>query len=147
MLQLEVDFNSVSGLPISVPDNQGEHWSGTGLPVTQPAAHAAHALDCFASPAQVSSWSQGESGSVLRVLGEGPWHIDWPHLSKQPWAFLWGGVLAGPKELASYEVVEGSDQLRIRIPPGVVTKGTVYSVTMTGGAAAAAAAAVVAVVL
>ena len=94
-----------------------------------------------------SSWSQGESGSVLRVLGEGPWHIDWPHLSKQPWAFLWGGVLAGPKELASYEVVEGSDQLRIRIPPGVVTKGTVYSVTMTGGAAAAAAAAVVAVVL
>ena len=64
------DFDAVSGPLKSVPDNQGVHWSGTGLPVTQPAAYAAHALDCIASPSPVASWSQGAASTRLETATE-----------------------------------------------------------------------------
>jgi hypothetical protein len=54
------DFDAVSGLLRSVPDNQGVHWSGTGLPVTQSAA----------SPAPVASWSQGAAFTGLETATE-----------------------------------------------------------------------------
>jgi hypothetical protein len=61
------DFDAVLGL---LKDNQGVHWSGTGLPVTQPAACAANALDCAASPAPVASWSQGAASTRLETATE-----------------------------------------------------------------------------
>ena len=64
------DTDAVSGLLRSVPDNPCAYWSGTGLPVTQPVAYAAHALDCVAPAAPVVSMGQGAASTRLETTTE-----------------------------------------------------------------------------
>ena len=60
-----IDFEAVSGLIRSVPDNPCADWS-TGS-VMEPVAYAAHALDCVAPAATVASRSQGAASARLET--------------------------------------------------------------------------------
>jgi len=84
-------------------------------------------LDTSAPPAiSGASWQHKDHPTVAKVLGEGPWHFQ----DVQPIAFLWGGVLATPNAYGTYEPIEGSSDLRMRIPR---TLGySTYRVSMTG---------------
>ena len=63
-----IDFEAVSGLIRSVPDNPCADWS-TGS-VMEPVAYAAHALDCVAPAATVASRSQGAASARLETATE-----------------------------------------------------------------------------
>ena len=60
------DFDAVSGLIRSVPDNPCAYWSGTGSVM----GHAAHALDFVAPAAPVASRNQGAASTRLETATE-----------------------------------------------------------------------------
>ena len=76
-----------------------------------------------ASPARAPEWAHAESPTIKRLLGEGPWMFR----DQLPLAFLWGGVVAGPRGFGgSYAPIDGSDEVQLAFG------GASYQLRMTG---------------
>ena len=77
-----------------------------------------------ASPARAAEWAHAGSAAVQRLLGEGPWMFR----DQQPLAFLWGGVVAGPRGFdGSYAPIDGADDA-----VALTIGGASYRLKMTG---------------